>query len=174
MPSRCSRARSPPTFRHRQTMANAMRFSTAELAETEGRIASATERALSLEQEVFAELAAAVQAEEHGLGQVAAALADLDATAALAELARIEGYTRPRVDDSQAFEIRGGRHPVVEQALKAAQRRTVHRERLRAGTRGRHAGGRRRRDGGRGASGSSPVRTWPASRRSCARTRSSP
>ena len=108
-------------FRHRQTMANAVRFSTAELAETEGRIASATERALSLEQEVFAELAAAVQAEEHGLGQVAAALADLDATAALAELARAEDYTRPRVDDGQAFEIRGGRHPVVEQSLKAAR-----------------------------------------------------
>ncbi len=108
-------------FRHRQTMANAARFSTPELIETEGRIASATERALSLEQDVFAELAAAVQEAEQGLGEVAAALAELDATAGLAELARTEAYTRPRVDDSQAFEIRGGRHPVVEQALKAAR-----------------------------------------------------
>jgi len=70
---------------------------------------------------VFTELAAQVQEEEQGLGEVAAALAELDATAGLAELARAEGYTRPRVDDSQAFEIRGGRHPVVEQALKAAR-----------------------------------------------------
>ena len=107
-------------FRHRQTMANAVRFSTAELVETEGRIATATERALGLEQEVFAELAAAVESEQ-GLGEVAAALAELDATAGLAELARTEGYTRPIVDASQAFEIRGGRHPVVEQALRAAK-----------------------------------------------------
>jgi len=108
-------------FRHRQTMANAVRFSTPELIETEGRIASATERALSLEQEVFAELAEAVQREERGLSEIAAALAELDATAGLAELARTEGYTRPLVDSSEAFEIRGGRHPVVEQALAAAK-----------------------------------------------------
>ncbi|HUJ36583.1 MAG TPA: DNA mismatch repair protein MutS [Hyphomicrobium sp.] len=108
-------------FRHRQTMANAVRFSTPELAETEGRIASATERALSLEQEVFAELAEAVEREERSLSEVAAALAELDATAGLAELARSQGYVRPLVDDSEDFEIRGGRHPVVEQALAAAK-----------------------------------------------------
>lgn len=109
------------TFRHRQTMANAVRFSTAELIDIEGRIASATERALNLEQEIFAELAGAIEREANGLGRVAAAMAELDATAALAELARIEGYTRPIIDDSQAFDIRGGRHPVVEQALRAAK-----------------------------------------------------
>jgi DNA mismatch repair protein MutS len=98
-----------------------VRFSTPELIETEGRIASATERALSLEQEVFTELSEAVQREERGLSEIAAALAELDATAGLAELARLEGYTRPVVDDSEAFEIRGGRHPVVEQALAAAK-----------------------------------------------------
>jgi len=108
-------------FRHRQTMANAVRFSTVELVDIEGRIASATERALSLEQEIFAELAAAIEMEHQGLGRIAAALAELDATAALAELARDESYARPVIDDSQTFEIRGGRHPVVEQALKAAK-----------------------------------------------------
>lgn len=108
-------------FRHRQTMANAVRFSTAELIDIEGRIASATERALSLEQEIFAELAGAIERKAGALGRVAAALAELDATASLAELARVEGYARPVVDDSQAFDIRGGRHPVVEQALKAAK-----------------------------------------------------
>ena len=108
-------------FRHRQTMANAVRFSTPELIETEGRIASATERALSLEQEVFTELSEAVRREERGLSEIAAALAELDATAGLAELARHDGYTRPVVDDSEAFEIRGGRHPVVEQALASAK-----------------------------------------------------
>jgi DNA mismatch repair protein MutS len=108
-------------FRHRQTMANAVRFTTAELIETEGRIASATERALAIEQEIFAELAGAIAREAGGLARVAAALAELDATAALAELARAESYVRPRVDDSRVFDIRGGRHPVVEQALRSAK-----------------------------------------------------
>jgi DNA mismatch repair protein MutS len=109
------------TFRHRQTMANAVRFSTVELAEIEGRIASAAERALAIEQEVFAALANAVDGEAPALCDAAAALAELDHTAALAALAEDEGYVRPRILDGEAFEIRGGRHPVVEQALRAAK-----------------------------------------------------
>ena len=109
------------TFRHRQTMANAMRFTTDELVDIEGRIASAAERALALEQDIFNELAAAIASAEQALSAVAAALADLDVVAALAELAETEGLVRPIVDDSDAFEIRGGRHPVVEQALRAAK-----------------------------------------------------
>ncbi|AHB47384.1 DNA mismatch repair protein MutS [Hyphomicrobium nitrativorans NL23] len=109
------------TFRHRQTMANAVRFTTVELVETEGRIASAADRALALEQDVFAELTAAVAAAERMLSDVAAALAELDHTAALAHLAHHERYVRPVVDASHAFEIRAGRHPVVEQALKRAR-----------------------------------------------------
>lgn len=108
------------TFRHRQTMANAMRFTTDELIETEGRIASAAERALTIEQEVFAALASDVATAEQVLGEIAAALADLDVTAALADLAHRDSYVRPTIDTSEAFEIRGGRHPVVEQALAAA------------------------------------------------------
>ena len=108
------------TFRHRQTMANAVRFTTDELIETEGRIASAAERALAIEQEVFATLAANVAQSEQTLNEIAAALADLDVTAALSDLAHRGGYVRPEIDASEAFEIRGGRHPVVEQALAAA------------------------------------------------------
>jgi len=109
------------TFRHRQTMAGAMRFSTAELADTESRITAAAERALAIEQEVFAELAEAVGRQERALAELAAALAELDCETGLAELAAQEGYVRPSLDDSTAFEIRGGRHPVVEQALAAAK-----------------------------------------------------
>jgi DNA mismatch repair protein MutS len=109
------------TFRHRQTMAGAVRFTTAELAETESHIVASADRALAIEQDVFAELAAAVAAEERCLGEVAAALAELDCEAGLAEVAAEQGYVRPQLDATTAFEIRGGRHPVVEQALKAAK-----------------------------------------------------
>lgn len=106
------------TFRHRQTMSNAMRFTTPELIETEGQIASAADRALAIEQDIFSELASRVLAAENALCDVAAALAEVDVYTALAELAANENYVRPQVDESLAFEIRGGRHPVVEQALK--------------------------------------------------------
>jgi DNA mismatch repair protein MutS len=105
-------------FRHRQTMANAVRFTTLELSEIEGRIASAAERALALEQEIFARLAQSIAADERALSLLAAALAQLDCMTALAELAVEEDFTRPLVDDSLTFDIRGGRHPVVEQALR--------------------------------------------------------
>ena len=109
------------TFRHRQSMANAMRFSTAELVGIEGRIAASAERALGIEQEVFNELAALVATHEHGLLDMARALAELDCIASLAEVAREQGYVRPVIDRGLAFEIRGGRHPVVEQALDTSR-----------------------------------------------------
>lgn len=109
------------TFRHKQTMSNAMRFTTRELADIEGRIASAGERALAIELEVFADLCTRIAAQERALSEVSAALAELDHTAALAELAHEQGWVRPQVDASEVFEIRGGRHPVVEQALRAAK-----------------------------------------------------
>ncbi len=115
---------SPPLsekYRHKQTMSNAMRFTTLELTEIEGRIASAGERALSLEQDIFAELAVRIAAAEQALIALAAALAEIDLYAGLAELAAVENYVRPVIDGSLAFEIRGGRHPVVEQALRAAK-----------------------------------------------------
>ncbi len=111
---------SPPLserFRHRQTMANAVRFATSELLETEGQIASASERALNLEQEIFASLAQEIADATGALSAAAAALAELDVYASLATLAIEQGYARPVIDDGPVFEIRGGRHPVVQQAL---------------------------------------------------------
>jgi DNA mismatch repair protein MutS len=108
-------------FRHRQTMANAVRFTTEELASAEARIMGAAERALAIELECFDMLASLAIANEHALCSMAAALAELDVYAALAELAEEQNYARPDVDASSAFRIEGGRHPVVEQALKKAR-----------------------------------------------------
>ncbi len=107
------------TFIHRQTMANAMRFTTGELAELEGRISSAAERAIALELEMFATLVAAVDAQGQLISSIALALARTDVVAALAELAERGRYVRPLVDASRAFIIEKGRHPVVEAALKS-------------------------------------------------------
>ncbi len=105
-------------FRHRQTTGSAIRFTTPELSELESRILNAAARAQEIEAALFAALVAAVLAEAPRVAAAAAALAEVDLTAGLATLAADEGWTRPRIDDGRAFEIEGGRHPVVEAALR--------------------------------------------------------
>lgn len=108
------------TYIHRQTMANAVRFTTLELSELAEKLSRAGAQALELELEVFDKLATAVLAETTTIAQAADALGDLDVAAALAELAEEKRWVRPRVDGSLAFDIKGGRHPVVEAALDKA------------------------------------------------------
>ncbi|SDE59687.1 DNA mismatch repair protein MutS [Paracoccus isoporae] len=106
------------TFIHRQTTANQIRFTTVELSELETRIVNARDRALEMERAIFARLREAVLTAAAPIGQAARALAEIDLSAAFADLATGEGWTRPLVDDSRAFRIEAGRHPVVERALK--------------------------------------------------------
>src|SRR3984885_4749244 len=107
------------TFIHRQTLAGQVRFTTTELGELESKIATAADRALALELEIFDRLAATVAAARAEIKEAAAALAVVDVATALAALAVERDYVRPEVDDSLAFVVSGGRHPVVEQALGA-------------------------------------------------------
>ena len=107
-------------FRHRQTMAEAMRFSTPELAKLDADIASAADRALALELAVFDEFAGRAGAQATKIKATADALAVLDVASALAEAAVTHEWTRPQVDRSLAFAIEAGRHPVVEAALRAS------------------------------------------------------
>jgi DNA mismatch repair protein MutS len=107
------------TFVHRQTMAGAMRFSSVELGELEAKIASAADRALRIELGVFDDMLTRVAARAAQITAAAGALALIDVAAALADLAADLAWTRPKVDDSLAFRVVGGRHPVVEAALKS-------------------------------------------------------
>ena len=105
-------------FVHRQTMADAMRFSTLELGELERKIASAGDKALALELAAFDALRAKAMERTAELRAMADALAELDVCACLAEIAQARDWARPKVDASLAFAIQAGRHPVVEAALK--------------------------------------------------------
>jgi len=104
-------------FIHRQTTASAVRYSTVELGELEGRIAQAAERALALELRIFEELVARVLARAAAILAAARAIAEFDVAAALAERALEGRWVRPTVDGSLAFDVKAGRHPVVEAAL---------------------------------------------------------
>lgn len=105
-------------FIHRQTTANQVRFTTVELSALETRILNAGNHALELEKRHFASLRAAVLAAAGPIGVAATGLAELDVAAGFADLAAAEDWAQPRVDASHAFEVEGGRHPVVERALR--------------------------------------------------------
>jgi DNA mismatch repair protein MutS len=105
-------------FIHRQTNANVMRFSTVELGEMETRILNAGNLALDQERAHFEALRAEVLQRAASIARAARGLAELDLAAALADLAVAEDWTAPVVDDSRAFDVVGGRHPVVERSLK--------------------------------------------------------
>ena len=107
-------------FIHRQTMANAVRFSTVALAELAQNIAQAADRALDLEQQHFAGLRADVMAHAQPLLGMAAGLARIDVAAGLADLAVRANWCRPEICEDSRFHIEGGRHPVVEAALQRA------------------------------------------------------
>ncbi|MCJ2016744.1 DNA mismatch repair protein MutS [Methylobacterium sp. E-065] len=107
-------------FVHRQTMVDAMRFTSVELGGLESKISGASDRALGLEAAVFDDLAARVLAQSESIAEVAEALAGLDVAASHAELAVELDWRRPVVDDSLSFVVVGGRHPVVEAALRRA------------------------------------------------------
>ncbi len=106
------------TYIHRQTTANQVRFTTVELSEIETRILNAGNLALEIEKRLYIKLSDAILERSAHLNQAARGLAELDLTTALADLARGENWCRPKVDNSRALAVQGGRHPVVEHALR--------------------------------------------------------
>jgi len=107
-------------FIHRQTMANATRYSTVELSELESRIGQAAERARTLELRLFQELGDCVRDSAPPVAGAARAVAGLDVAAGLAHLAVSRRYVRPEIDATTRFDVVGGRHPVVEAMLEQA------------------------------------------------------
>ncbi len=107
----------PADWQRRQTLAGGERFVTPELKALEERILGAEEKALRLEQALFSALRASVAERGGALLQTARAVAALDALAALADVAARRGWVRPLVDHSTDMLVRGGRHPVIDQAL---------------------------------------------------------
>ena len=107
----------PSDYIRKQTLTNAERYITPELKEYETLILNAEERILQIERRLFSELCQFVGGSGGRLLATAAALAELDVAAALAEVAALNGYVRPVLTDDIALHIENGRHPVVEGAL---------------------------------------------------------
>ena len=107
-------------FIHRQTTANAVRFTTVTLSDLETRILNAASLALEIELSIFQRLVAQVLEVAADLGTLATALAEIDVATSLADLAASQNWCRPVVTTDRAFQIVDGRHPVVESALNRA------------------------------------------------------
>ena len=108
----------PELFIHRQTTAGQVRFTTVELSNLETRILNAANHALEIEKRHYARIKAQILDASGPVALAARALAEIDLAAAFADLSAEENWCAPMVDDSRAFTITGGRHPVVERALR--------------------------------------------------------
>jgi DNA mismatch repair protein MutS len=106
-------------FIHRQTMSGAARFTTTELSELQSQLLKAEAEAKGLELQLFDELVTEVLQQTAVLHGAAGALATLDVSSALADLALRQNYVRPEVTTGTDFSITAGRHPVVEAMLAA-------------------------------------------------------
>ena len=106
------------TFIHRQTTANQVRFTTFPLSEIETRILNAGNHALDLEKRHYLALRDTVMAKAAQIAAAATAMAEIDLAAGFSDLAAAGSWAAPVVDDSRAFSIIAGRHPVVERALR--------------------------------------------------------
>jgi DNA mismatch repair protein MutS len=104
----------PADYTRKQTVANAERFVTAELADYEAKILGADERRVALELALFSSLRDEVGAAAARVLALAGRVAAVDVVAALAEQAHRHGFCRPVVDDSEVLELCDSRHPVVE------------------------------------------------------------
>ncbi len=105
-------------FIHRQTLGSAVRFSTIELTDLEHQIVESADKALALEQELFKLLVTEVMAQSDAIIKTALSLAELDIATSFAELSNSRNYNRPVIDNSLEFEIKDGRHPVVEHIMQ--------------------------------------------------------
>jgi DNA mismatch repair protein MutS len=110
-------AKIPLDYTRRQTLTNAERYITEELKAFEEKVLSARDKSLAREKQLYDALLDHLTAQLRPLQEAAAALAELDALACFAERAEALRWARPLLDETPGVDIRGGRHPVVEQTL---------------------------------------------------------
>jgi len=107
----------PPDYIRKQTLAEAERFFTPELKEYESLILNAQEKITDLEAAIFRQVCQQISAVSEQILATARAIAQIDALSSLAEVAVRHGYVRPTLTNEDVIDIKGGRHPIVEQSI---------------------------------------------------------
>ena len=106
-------------FIHRQTMSGNMRFTTARLIDLDNDVRSAAEKSAAIEADIISHLIEKIRAVADDLLATADLLAELDVWYSLAIVAQQYSWVRPNVTDDVAFDIVGGRHPVIDFVLRS-------------------------------------------------------
>ncbi len=107
----------PPTWIRKQTLANAERYTTAELKDLEDIILGAEDKLFSLEYDLFSDIRDQISFEVRRIQQTAKAIAKIDVFASLALVAEQNNYVKPIMNTSGSLHIKNGRHPVVERMI---------------------------------------------------------
>src|SRR6202041_2446692 len=123
----------PADYDRKQTLVNAERFTSSELAGYERKVLSAEERALEIERRLYSEVRESIAHEAHRLKRSAAAIAQLDVLVNFARIAAARRYSRPKFTENQVARtgprgellVAGGRHPVIEKLLEDRGERFV-------------------------------------------------
>ena len=111
----------PENWVRKQTLTGSERYVTDELKKLEDKILGAEDRISALEEKIYTELVLFVAQYIETVQQNAALIAQLDCISSLAILARKQKYVKPVVNDSLKIDIKGGRHPVIEQHLEIGE-----------------------------------------------------
>ncbi|MFW6013971.1 MAG: DNA mismatch repair protein MutS [Candidatus Nanoarchaeia archaeon] len=104
----------PDSYIRKQTMVNAERFITEELKELETKIISAEERIKELEYELFEGIVEKIKKHTLNMQKTSSCIGTIDVLQSFADVSSAQGYTKPVVDNKYSFEVKGGRHPVIE------------------------------------------------------------
>jgi DNA mismatch repair protein MutS len=123
--SKANLQHAPADYERKQTLVNAERFTTPELKELEAKVLSAEERMLELERRIFGELRLFAAQHASRIRTTAAAIAELDLTAALAHVAAANRYVRPTFSGDGSMRVVASRHPVIEQLAEAQAQRFI-------------------------------------------------
>ena len=107
----------PDTWTRKQTLTNAERYTTPELKELEDVILGAEDKLFALEYQLFVEIRERIAGEIVRIQQTAKAIAALDVCVSLAVVAEHNNFVRPFINTDGVVDIKGGRHPVVEQMI---------------------------------------------------------
>jgi DNA mismatch repair protein MutS len=107
----------PSDYIRKQTLAEAERFFTPELKEFESLILNAQEKIADLEAAIFRQVCQQISAVGEHVLATARAIAQIDVFSSLAEVAVRHGYVHPLLTNEDVIDIKGGRHPVVEQSI---------------------------------------------------------
>ena len=120
--SKANQHLAPADYERKQTLVNAERFTTPELKDYERKVLDAEDKILTLEKELFAEVRKFAAAHAQLSRATAAAVAEIDVTAALAQVAAENRYARPTFSENGEMRIMAGRHPVIERLEQEAGR----------------------------------------------------